>query len=826
MKNNNNKSKNNNNNKKKKKKKNKTKTISKNNISKINEKKLSPKPTPTSPNLSEQYKTDEFLFKRNEIRERIMKKEVNNNKHKFSEYIPMNFFLGTWNVNEKNLNLKEYLIDWISPKSNNNKNKNNQRFCPDLIALGFQEIDMSVNSVLVNDTSKSKTWIEKIEKELKILKEKYFCLSQSQISGILLIIYVLEKHKKNITNIQIDQVACGIMNVLGNKGGVAIRFNWFDTKIVIINSHLACSLSKVERRNQDQKTISDNLAFISKFTQEITTKKKKKKKTIISLKESIFDQDLIFWMGDLNYRIRYPNRQEVLKMISDSKFQELEIYDQLKEQIRLGNVFKDFSEGKLNFAPSYKFNIGTCIYDTSDKKKLPAWTDRILWKSKIKKLSSIINQKYYKCYSKFLTSDHKPVASLLNLKLFKIIPEKKKLFRFELSKKIDLMEMSFRPQAKLSNNLLDFGSVFFQVPNSKKVILKNIGQVFVHFKFIPKEPTPEFQQLNNLIIKSNIKQKKRKKKKEKMIQSFDLSSNLNKIKKENILLESKEQQNKTKKQLFINHSRIAKTWIQIDKPNGVILPGEEQIIKFTIKIDKKTAFNFNSKKEKIDDILVLHIEGSKDFFIDIKGEWQQTSFGMNLQTLSKIFDPIRYAKDFSIYPIKNQTTIPKELWRLIDYIFKNGIDEYNIFLETGDEGEMIAIREALDTNSELPINFSIYSYSETLITFLDSLHIPIIPYSLYEHFFELTNYLDKKALLESLPKQNYHVFVYLIAFLQQVLKKKDENQLDPYSLALIFSRVMIKAPNQLFQNSKTKIKKKEIKKRAQFILLFLQPKNG
>lgn len=43
-------------------------------------------------------------------------------------------------------------------------------------------------------------------------------------------------------------------------------------------------------------------------------------------------------------------------------------------------VFKGFIEGKLDFAPTYKYDLFSEDYDTSEKCRTPAWTDRILWK--------------------------------------------------------------------------------------------------------------------------------------------------------------------------------------------------------------------------------------------------------------------------------------------------------------------------------------------------------------------------------------------------------------------------------------------------------------
>ncbi len=43
-------------------------------------------------------------------------------------------------------------------------------------------------------------------------------------------------------------------------------------------------------------------------------------------------------------------------------------------------VFQGYSEGELNFAPTYKYDEFSDDYDTSDKCRTPAWCDRVLWK--------------------------------------------------------------------------------------------------------------------------------------------------------------------------------------------------------------------------------------------------------------------------------------------------------------------------------------------------------------------------------------------------------------------------------------------------------------
>ena len=52
----------------------------------------------------------------------------------------------------------------------------------------------------------------------------------------------------------------------------------------------------------------------------------------------------------------------------------------LQVQMAEGKTFAGYLEADINFAPTYKYDLFSDDYDTSEKCRAPAWTDSVLWK--------------------------------------------------------------------------------------------------------------------------------------------------------------------------------------------------------------------------------------------------------------------------------------------------------------------------------------------------------------------------------------------------------------------------------------------------------------
>lgn len=129
--------------------------------------------------------------------------------------------------------------------------------------------------------------------------------------------------------------------------------------MAFVCAHFAAGQSQVSERNADYNEITRKIAF--------------------PMSRSLNSHEYLFWCGDFNYRVDM-DKDEIKELVKQGDFQSILANDQLKKQQEEGNVFKNFIEGPINFAPTYKYDLFSDDYDTSEKCRAPAWTDRVLFK--------------------------------------------------------------------------------------------------------------------------------------------------------------------------------------------------------------------------------------------------------------------------------------------------------------------------------------------------------------------------------------------------------------------------------------------------------------
>ncbi|XBW38689.1 hypothetical protein QEN19_004277 [Hanseniaspora menglaensis] len=327
----------------------------------------------------------------------------------------VNIFIGTYNCNNisaANLDLKP----WLFPIGD--------KFKPDMVVLGLQEvIELSAGSILNADYSKLKYWETLVSKCLNQFDD-YIMLRTEQMSSLMVIFFVKKNMVEKVKQVEGSSKKTGFGGITGNKGGVAIRFEFGSTSFAFVNSHLAAGQQQVYERCVDYDNIYDNIKF--------------------SRGRTLAMHDKIFWLGDLNFRINLPNDsvRSILKNCQTGEdYQKLLQYDQLHEQVNIKkSIFHGFCEPAIKFPPTYKYNVGTDLYDTSEKARTPSWCDRILYKGDdIRPLS------YSDCSFRF--SDHKPVYAAYRVKVdFVNDEERQKIIdnykNFALSEEPSLLEIA------------------------------------------------------------------------------------------------------------------------------------------------------------------------------------------------------------------------------------------------------------------------------------------------------------------------------------------------------------------------------------------------
>ena len=106
-------------------------------------------------------------------------------------------------------------------------------------------------------------------------------------------------------------------------------------------------------------------------------------------------------------------------------------------------VLKKCQEGQLLFDPTYKYDFGQTVYDTGSKKRVPAWTDRVLFAQQ-QQAQVMTLTKYNR--AEVTVSDHRPVYAHFKVKVNKINEEAKAIVEEQLIAKFNSIKVNIRNQ--------------------------------------------------------------------------------------------------------------------------------------------------------------------------------------------------------------------------------------------------------------------------------------------------------------------------------------------------------------------------------------------
>ncbi|KAL1530307.1 hypothetical protein AB1Y20_001217 [Prymnesium parvum] len=490
-----------------------------------------------------------------EVRDAWVRRHMQVRESEFTLREPLSVTICTWNVAAKKPPLGSELRGWLQVVD-----------LPEVYVVGLQEVvDLSAPQNLNAGSggqlsSNAQAWENVVSGEVNSIEKSdgYVQLVCRQLMGMLLLVYVRKDLMPCCSMARTISLGTGLLGVMGNKGAVACSLRIHSSTLCFICAHLASGASATEARNAEVAHLLQKISFTPGGSEEGTP-------------EAVLDHEFVFFFGDLNYRLELDG-DVVRQAVVDGDLKMLRKHDQLLESQAAGLCFANFEEPELSFDPTYKYDVGTHTYDTSEKRRVPAWCDRVLWRGA---KAHVECRSYGR--SELTTSDHRPVAASLVVRAAVHNAAMRLQIESEILRSLDAWENSCVPTATLDSSDIDLGHVRFDELHQRSLLFTNTGQTPLQFSF---QPLPDgnasggFQEMP--------------------------------------------------------------PWLYVSPWSGLLVPGEACTIRVRARVYGAAAAELNGvarwKKEavKLEAILLLRLLHGRDYYVTVRGEWMPSCLGVRL----------------------------------------------------------------------------------------------------------------------------------------------------------------------------------------------------
>ncbi|KAH0883329.1 hypothetical protein HID58_059425 [Brassica napus] len=407
----------------------------------------------------------------------VIRTDLSQKGNTYARQDSVKILIGTWNVGEGRAS-RGALMSWLGSDVSD----------VGIVAVGLQEVDMGAGFLAMSTAKETvgvegsvvgKWWIDAIGNALDE-RNTFERMGSRQLAGLLISLWVRKDIRTHVGDLDVAAVPCGFGRAIGNKGGVGLRIRVYDRIMCFVNCHLAAHLEAVTRRNADFNHIYRSMVFSkgqSLYTvpaagaSSSTQAQKNNTNTNIITEEEKSDlaaADFVAFFGDFNYRLFGITYDEARDFISHRSFDWLREKDQLRAEMSEGKVFQGMREALITFPPTYKFEKnkpGLGGYDSGEKKRIPAWCDRVIFRDNQSTPFSECNLQcpvvsctvMYEACMDVTESDHKPVRCKLHAN---IAHTDKSVRRQELGKIIKsseklrsmFEELRYVPETSVSTN--------------------------------------------------------------------------------------------------------------------------------------------------------------------------------------------------------------------------------------------------------------------------------------------------------------------------------------------------------------------------------------